>query len=945
MPKFAGRIAPIAAASLLIAVVITIPGSPAASLNGQRGASPASALPTHRPPTAHDPWAGVKLPGRTVTAAAPAARPPAPVPHLDGRLQTAPAMADGRVEVTMRGDTSSLMKALGRSRGRIVAAASDAVTAVVPKSALVDLAGSPGVRSVARPVRAFTDAAVSQGIAASDASVWQADGFAGQGVTIGIVDAGFAGLSAEASARRLPAGQSIAGNHCANANGTPHGTAVAEIAHQMAPLAALRLYCVDDNIGFKTAEQELQAAGVKIVNSSLGFPGDSRGDGTGDLYSTATTVKTARQAGILWIQSAGNNGEDHWGGTFADTNHDGLADLNPSVGGGVDPQRDSVPVLAGGTALFMLQWDHWPASTSADLLSFSYQQYNPSTQKLIGGPKTVTQLVGQTPWLALDVTNATNADAYYLISVGLPSSTLHYRYDLSYWGDVDTSLYASIDPADAAAESITEPASSQYAVAAGAAYWQNDDLETYSSQGPTIDGRVKPDITGYDGVSSPIYGTTTGIKDGLGFYGTSAAAPHVAGAAALVKSAHPSWTADDLQDYLEDHAGHNPPDNNQTGAGVLHLDAPTIDTLAPSRYVTLAQPVRILDTRTTVGGHPGIIGANQAISVPVAADVPATATSVVVNLTGLSPQGTSGFAVYGDTWAGTTNLNLTTADSPNAALAVAPLRANRSFTLRNTGASVHAVADLVGYFDTASGDGYSTAAPARLLDTRTTVGGHHSKLATGSTVRIPLSGRPAGTHAVLVNVTAMAVASGSGNLSAYGTTYTAKPTVNVGRYNRANLAIVPIAADGSISIRSAAPATDVIVDRVGWFASSATASYIGLSTPLRKSDTRSGLGGRTGALGNGATVEYAGASALGVASTARVLFTSTTAVPPDSGYLIAYAAGSARPGVSMLSYSNNRLVPNAVMANLGTSGRFDFFSSGSTNLVVDLFGYVATVPG
>ena len=43
----------------------------------------------------------------------------------------------------------------------------------------------------------------------------------------------------------------------------------------------------------------------------------------------------------------------------------------------------------------------------------------------------------------------------------------------------------------------------------------------------------------------------------------------------------------------------------------------------------------------------------------------------------------------------------------------------------------------------------------------------------------------------------------------------------------------------------------------------------------------------------------------------------------------------------MLSYSDNRLVPNAVMAPLGTAGRFDFFSSGSTNLVVDLFGYVA----
>ena len=258
-------------------------------------------------------------------------------------------MADGTVEVTMRGDAASLTKALGRSRGRIVAAASDAVTAVVPKSALAGLAGSPGVRSVARPVRAFADAAVSQGVAASAANVWQANGFAGQGVTIGIVDAGFAGLSAEVSAKRLPAGQSIVGNHCANSSTTPHGTAVAEIVHQMAPSAALALYCVDDNIGFKTAEQQLQAAGIKIVNSSLGFPGDSRGDSTGDADSTAATVRTARNAGILWIQSAGNNGEDHWGGTFQDLNNNHRADLNPGVSGGADPAVRRCSCCSGTT--------------------------------------------------------------------------------------------------------------------------------------------------------------------------------------------------------------------------------------------------------------------------------------------------------------------------------------------------------------------------------------------------------------------------------------------------------------------------------------------------------------------------------------------------------------------------------------------------------------------
>jgi subtilisin family serine protease len=56
-----------------------------------------------------------------------------------------------------------------------------------------------------------------------------------------------------------------------------------------------------------------------------------------------------------------------------------------------------------------------------------------------------------------------------------------------------------------------------------------DALELFSSQGPTNDGRAKPDIAAPDYVSTASYGA-------LNFPGTSAAAPHIAGAAALMKS-------------------------------------------------------------------------------------------------------------------------------------------------------------------------------------------------------------------------------------------------------------------------------------------------------------------------------------------------------------------------------------------------------------------------
>jgi Subtilase family/PASTA domain len=101
--------------------------------------------------------------------------------------------------------------------------------------------------------------------------------------------------------------------------------------------------------------------------------------------------------------------------------------------------------------------------------------------------------------------------------------------------------------------SVTEPASSPSALAVGAVCWLADAFEDYSSRGPTIDGRLKPDLVAPASVSSATYGAFRGCADS-GFAGTSAAAPHVAGAAALVKQASPSFDAAELQAFLESRA-------------------------------------------------------------------------------------------------------------------------------------------------------------------------------------------------------------------------------------------------------------------------------------------------------------------------------------------------------------------------------------------------------
>jgi len=336
-------------------------------------------------------------------------RAPAPIPGVDPQLQVTPASSSGTIEVTLHGKAPALAAAVNQVGGRSIAAAGDARTAIVPRSALATLAQAPGVTAVRKPVRAYPDAS-SEGVAASNASAWQSAGQNGAGVKVGVVDAGFANLSAEITAGNLPAGTTVTDDCGGNAGSTEHGTAVAEIIHQMAPAAQLFLYCIADAVGFQQAEGQIQGVGdIKIVSSSLSFPGDSRGDGTGAADSAATTVKTARDAGILWIQSAGNNGLDHWSGTLRDANRDGLVDINGTTCNNTTcDEADDFAVGSGGSASAVLKWDNWPTVTSAvplTLEAVGRQCLDANCNTLDQTPfddLTATQAAGQPPVLGLD---------------------------------------------------------------------------------------------------------------------------------------------------------------------------------------------------------------------------------------------------------------------------------------------------------------------------------------------------------------------------------------------------------------------------------------------------------------------------------------------------------------------------------------------------------------
>jgi hypothetical protein len=154
-----------------------------------------------------------------------------------------------------------------------------------------------------------------------------------------------------------------------------------------------------------------------------------------------------------------------------------------------------------------------------------------------------------------------------------------------------------------------------------------------------------------------------------------------------------------------------------------------------------------------------------------------------------------------------------------AALAVVPL-SDGNLQLRLGGGTAHVLLDVAGYVPAADAvDGpladYLTAGPTRLLDTRGS-----APVAAGHDLRVPVAGHagvPVGATAVLVTATAIRPTA-SGYLTAYptGAASTTSTLNYVTGQTVANSALVPLAADGSLSLQVGAGSSHVVLDVAGY---------------------------------------------------------------------------------------------------------------------------------
>lgn len=424
----------------------------------------------------------------------------------------------------------SEIKALG---GRVETSYENLIQNLAHPGTIQAISRLPKVRLLRLPLKPFPMTLTSEGVAKTGAGTWQAvtSYRTTEKVKVCIFDLGFKGyasllgteLPSSVTAKSFRADNDIEGNEV-------HGAACAEIVHDMAPDADLILVNFSTEVEHHLAVNWIIDQGVKVISYSIGWKNAGDGKGTGPICDD---VKKAYDAGILWCNSAGNEAEHHWEGTFFDSDSDNWMNFSGS---------NELLVTYGYSCYASMNWDDW-GTWDGTSYSGSNNDYNLYLYYYSGGIwHFIDSSAGSqngNDWPTEYVSAWASAPYYWALAIYKHSATRDCKLEIFTSGSypIDYNVPAG---------SISVPADSPYAVTVGATDWNTDALHSYSSRGPTHDGRVKPDFTAPSGVSTQTYGYRS-------FRGTSAAAPHMAGAFGLISGKAP-FSVSQIKAILEGRA-------------------------------------------------------------------------------------------------------------------------------------------------------------------------------------------------------------------------------------------------------------------------------------------------------------------------------------------------------------------------------------------------------
>ena len=424
----------------------------------------------------------------------------------------------------------------------------------VPPAKLDALLALPGVASVDLPTYAHSarGSFTTEGDVALRADLLrQQTGLTGAGVRIGVISDGIDGLAAAQASGDLPSLADQVAYDSEGIDSGAEGTAMLEIVHDVAPEAALYFANASTDLEMIEAVNYL-AERTDVVVDDLGFffPDDQQSNVS---LNTALALNNPDWPIRAYLTAVGNWARRHYEGQFRagpDGRTLGLAVPGPvHLFGGPDGATDQLGRLETPYNEFFLAtdddvrgvlfWDDpWGASTNDyDLLLLD------EDGNTVAAGTSAQGITASTPRERISFKNEGPSGTFRLIVQNVGGQAESRRLELFAIGPgplqsggtalnfnhVASSMLAQSD-AGGGVISIT---------AVGPDPAELGTVRSYSSRGPTNNGAPKPDLTAVDGVQ-----VTGSAGFGSPFFGTSAAAPHVAAMAALLLEARPQLLAD-----------------------------------------------------------------------------------------------------------------------------------------------------------------------------------------------------------------------------------------------------------------------------------------------------------------------------------------------------------------------------------------------------------------
>jgi hypothetical protein len=318
-----------------------------------------------------------------------------------------------------------------------------------------------------------------------------------------------------------------------------------EIVHDLAPGAQLFFSGPSTSTDMVNSINYLKAQGCNVIVDDISFFGEGYFQDT----SVAQAAESAVNSGVVYVTSAGNLGsQEHWQGIFAG-NQPGYTGgtsrlLNFS---GLNTPNNAITIPSGSTCIINLQWSD-PFGASAN----DYNLYLADNFFSLVKQSTFVQNGNDNPFEQIVYTNS-GATATFYINVEKNTGAANREVEMTVYGNSSMQYSTSSDELTGqeavqsvmvvAAENAGSSSVASYSSRGGSTIY-TDFVNQVSTVRQTLDG------TAIDGVQTAI-GPVWGHQP---FYGTSAAAPHAAAIAALLRQVNPSLTPAQVVQFMADTA-------------------------------------------------------------------------------------------------------------------------------------------------------------------------------------------------------------------------------------------------------------------------------------------------------------------------------------------------------------------------------------------------------